>query len=108
MAPIRGVCLDTSTKKIVNSAYLFHKGDIQVTLKKMLEDFDLSKISQIAVTTSTPGLVRFDGKYDNQVAIISAVKELHDNFNSILSVGGEKFDQVAQDKELRQRVSQAA
>lgn len=81
----------TQDKKIVNSAYVFHKGDIQTAFSHLLTEFDLNKIMQIAVTTSTPELVRFDGKYDNQVAIISAAKELHEDFKSILSVGGEKF-----------------
>ena len=89
----------TVDKKIVNSAYRFHKGDIQRTFKELIETFDLTQISQIAVTTSTPELVKFDGVYDNQVAIILAVKELHTTFNSILSVGGEKFGLLSFDDE---------
>ncbi len=78
-------------KNIVKSSYTFHKGDVSAVLKEQMSNYDFSRISHIAVTSSTPDIIKFNGCYNNQVAVISAAKHLHENFKAILSVGGEKF-----------------
>jgi len=78
-------------KNIVNYSYVFHKGDVAAVLKEQLNKYDFSRISHIAVTSSTPDIIKYDGRYNNQVAIICAAKNRHENFKAILSVGGEKF-----------------
>ncbi|MBF0452541.1 MAG: CoA activase [Candidatus Magnetomorum sp.] len=81
----------SSDKKLVNTAYEFHKGDIRSCLKKMLQTFNFENIARISTTSSTSDTLISDGQYNNQVSVISAAKTLHGHFDSILVVGGEKF-----------------
>ena len=78
-------------KDLIKESYEFHHGAISDTLKVMLEDFDLSGISAVAATTSTPSILKVDRKYDNRVSIIAACRYFHGKIGSILLVGGEKF-----------------
>jgi len=78
-------------KELVGKAYGFHQGAIVDTLKNMLDDFNLSEIGAVAATTSTPSILKLDGKYDNRVSIIAACRNFHEEIGSILLVGGEKF-----------------
>ncbi|MCP4115138.1 MAG: CoA activase, partial [Desulfobacteraceae bacterium] len=78
-------------REIVNSASVFHHGDINQTLETILTSMDLTRVKRIAATSSTPGTVKRDVEVDDQVAIIRAAKHLHGNMGSILNVGGEKF-----------------
>lgn len=85
------LALTDKSKNIVKTSYCFHKGEIEKTLEKELENFDLSLVSGVAATTSTPETVKRDFECDNQAALITAAKELNNSFDSILFVGGEKF-----------------
>ena len=85
------LALTDENKNIVKTSYCFHKGEIEKTLEKELENFDLSLVSGVAATTSTPETVKRDFECDNQAALITAAKELNNSFDSILFVGGEKF-----------------
>ena len=88
-----------SDRKIINTSYTFHKGDIQTCLKNELKKFNFSNISYVAATSSTPDTILSNHRYNNQVAIISAAKTLHDQFDAILVVGGEKFGLLRFDEE---------
>ncbi len=88
-------------KNIVNYSYVFHKGDVAAILKEQLNSYDFSRISHIAVTSSTPDIIKYDAKFNNQVAIICAAKQLHGDFKAILSVGGEKFGLLSFDEKGR-------
>jgi predicted CoA-substrate-specific enzyme activase len=77
---------------ILNTSYLFHHGNIELSLEKALKNIDLSEIGHVAVTTSTSSYINNDAQYDQLVAIIRACKHLHNNIGSILNVGGEKFN----------------
>ncbi len=85
-------------KRIIQKDYRFHGGNIVETVGEMLEGLDLSKISAVGVTSSTPGIIRTAFRYDDQVSIISASHELHPDAGAILSVGGEKFGLILFDK----------
>jgi predicted CoA-substrate-specific enzyme activase len=78
-------------KDLIKESYEFHHGAISDSLKVMLGDFDLSGISAVAATTSTPSILKVDRKYDNRVSIIAACRHFHGKIGSILLVGGEKF-----------------
>ncbi len=86
-------------KEIVNTAYLFHGGEIPENLVKLIGGFDLTGGVHLAVTSSTPGNVKNHRRYDNQVAVIAATRHLHAGARSILMVGGEKFGLIRFDKE---------
>ena len=89
------------TKKILREAATAHYGQIRGTLKKLLDDFDLKRNHGIASTRSTPTFLKATRKYDDQVALISAVRRLHHAIGAILMVGGEKFGLIRFDKNGR-------
>ncbi|MEN8246384.1 MAG: acyl-CoA dehydratase activase [Thermodesulfobacteriota bacterium] len=86
-------------KRIVQTAYGFHHGNIRQTLDKLLADFDLGRVRQVAATTSSPPSLKATRRYDNRIAIISAARNLHEKVGSILMVGGEKFGLIRFDEE---------
>ncbi|MGI6398349.1 MAG: acyl-CoA dehydratase activase [Desulfomonilia bacterium] len=77
--------------------YRIHRGRIRETLAEMLGSIDLQGEFIVAVTSSTPFLVRFSERVDNQVAVISAARRLHPGVRSILQVGAEKFSLILLD-----------
>ena len=86
------VALVTGEKKVIQTAYGFHHGDVAGSLSNMLnKDFDFSAIQAIAATTSTPGFVNADKRIDNRVATIAGARLFHPDVRSILIVGAEKF-----------------
>ena len=84
----------TIDKTITQTAYGFHHGNIRQTLDRLLRDFNLSRVRQVAATTSSPSSLKAVRRYDNRIAVINAARGLHDNVGSILIVGGEKFGLV--------------
>ncbi|MBN2535718.1 MAG: hypothetical protein JXB88_22760 [Spirochaetales bacterium] len=78
-------------KKILQTAYCFHQGLITRVLQTMVNSMNLELMGGIAVTSTTPDIVKNAFHYDTQVSIISACRHLHDNVGSILFVGGENF-----------------
>lgn len=84
---------------IAGKDYRLHQGRIRETLVAMLEKFPLQDIASIAATASTPGYVKAAGRYDNQVAIMSASRHLHGSVKAILNVGAEKFSLILFDED---------
>ncbi|MFH0729080.1 MAG: acyl-CoA dehydratase activase [Pseudomonadota bacterium] len=78
-------------KKMIQSDYRFHHGNINGTLREMLSRFHPAGEMAIACTASTPSLLTAARTYDNRVSMITAGRHFHDDFGSILFVGGEKF-----------------
>lgn len=78
----------------VRAFYEFHHGQVQACLDRVLQKLDLSRIRAIAATTSTPGFIRSDRRFDNQLCLIIAAKRRHPDCRSILVVGGERFGLV--------------
>ena len=78
-------------KDLIRKSYGFHRGAIKDALKVMLDGFNLSEISAVAATTSTPSILKLNRKYDNRVSVITACRHFHGEIGSILLVGGEKF-----------------
>jgi predicted CoA-substrate-specific enzyme activase len=86
-------------KEVVTTAYEFHHGNISETVKKVLNNFDLSRICGIASTSSTPAVIKVSSQYDNRIAIITAARHFHEKIGAILIVGGEKFGLINFDDE---------
>lgn len=85
-------------KTILSTAYRFHHGKIPEHLEKTLKDLTIDGGAFIAVTSSTPAWINSDKQYDNQVSMIAAARYFHDQFRSILFVGGEKFGLIEFDE----------
>jgi len=85
-------------KTIVQAAYGFHHGNIRQTLERLLADFSLARVCQVAATTSSPPSLKASHRYDNRIAVINAARSLHDKVGSILIVGGEKFGLIRFDE----------
>lgn len=95
-------------KEINQSAYEFHKGKIPETLKSILNSLGIPETNgspnkdnkfAIAVTSSTPSLIRNNGQYDSRVSIIRAVHHFYSKAGLILFVGGEKFGLILLDEQ---------
>ncbi|MBF0411127.1 MAG: CoA activase [Desulfamplus sp.] len=69
----------------------FHHGNIAQALESVLSDVDLTAFRYVAVTSSTPSIIKRSQTYDEQVSIIRAARHFHKKFGSIINVGGEKF-----------------
>jgi len=87
--------------EVHHTFYELHNGDIDATLSNILERLDLSRISTLASTTSTPAFCRVDLRYDNQICLITAAQRFFPSTRSILVVGGERFGLVRFDKNGR-------
>ncbi len=85
--------------KILNTAYTFHNGDPRTSLTKLLAAFDLPKTGGIAVTSSTPDIVKGAVSFDSRISYISAAKHLNKKVGALLIVGGEKFGVVFFDED---------
>ena len=92
-----GVAEVDPKREIVKTSYEFHHGNITENLKKILSDFDLSRICGIAATSSTPSVLNIHSRYDNRVSIIAAARHYHEKVGSILIVGGEEFGLIGFD-----------
>jgi len=86
-----------SGNQIIQSAYEFHRGNTAAKLKEILSRFDLKAVGGIASTASTPSILKSTHRYDNRVAVVSAVRHFHPQAGSILMVGGEKFGLIRLD-----------
>lgn len=86
-----GLVVVTGEKKVVKRLYSFHHGDIAGTVERMLEKIDMQQIAAVAATDRTPALIDADFRCDDQVAVISAARHLHEKVGSVLQVGGETF-----------------
>ncbi|MCK5809099.1 CoA activase [bacterium] len=84
-------------REIIKQFYAFHHGKARLQLAEMLAQFDISTIEAIAVTSTTPAIVHYTGKYDAQISVIRAVKEKYENPGSILFIGGENFGLITFD-----------
>lgn len=78
-------------KKVIKTAYEFHHGNIAENLKKILDNFNLSRICGIASTSSTPSVIEVSRQYDNRISVIAGARHFHDKIGTLLVVGGEKF-----------------
>jgi predicted CoA-substrate-specific enzyme activase len=84
-------------KQILQSAYEFHHGKPADKLREILDNFDLATVGGIASTASSPSILKHATRYDNQVAVVSAVRHWHPGAGSVLVVGGEKFGLIRLD-----------
>ena len=82
---------------IIQSAYDFHHGEIGQSLTRLLETFSLADILAVACTTSTPGHIAANARYDNQLCLMEAVRRRHGRVEAILNVGGEGFSLILYD-----------
>ena len=78
-------------KRVVQKAYVSHRGQIIPSLEHVLNDFHLPGICGIVATTSTPSILETTDLFDNRIALIEACRLFHHEIGSILVVGGEKF-----------------
>ena len=87
-----GVVVMNNDREVVYDDYRFHHGEIETALVEMLAGFDrLGKVCLIGATASTPGFIRADQRYNNEVAAIAAARHELPQLRGLLLVGGEKF-----------------
>lgn len=84
---------------ILQSSYLFHRGQIADTLRNQLSEIDVSKIHAVAYTSSCPDIFKTGVKNDIRVSYITAAKYFNPDPEALLIIGGEKFGLVHFNKE---------
>jgi predicted CoA-substrate-specific enzyme activase len=85
--------------KILNSSYIFHKGNIKACLSEVQNKLDLTQVCSIAGVSSSVGLNENSVRiYNTQMAIIAAAKFLQPNAASVLNIGAERFMFIQFDK----------
>ena len=85
-------------RTVLKTAYMFHNGDIKGGLKNLLQQFNLSKIGNIAISSSTPDIIKYSTAFDSRICYITAARFLNDRLGSLLIVGGEKFGVILFDQ----------
>jgi len=85
-------------REIIKSRYAFHEGYVRETLTEMLEDFSLSGIGALALTSSSPDIFKTGERFDSRISVISAAKYVFKKPGSVLIIGGEKFGLAMFDK----------
>jgi len=95
---ISAAAINSKNGEIVKTVYEFHHGAIPEKLKSLLNEFNLSGIDGIAATTSTPSILKIDGRYDNRVSTVTAARRFHAKIGAILMAGGEKFGLIRFDR----------
>ncbi len=98
---------------LVKKDYRFHEGSIRETLADIISEFDLRNTCGIAVTSSTPAIIRNSSVVDSRISFITAAKKFHSDLEALLIVGGEKFglalfDESGEYKNYRSNTSCAA
>ncbi|HYW97333.1 MAG TPA: BadF/BadG/BcrA/BcrD ATPase family protein, partial [Bacteroidales bacterium] len=80
-----------SALRILYHSYVFHSGRILSSLTTQLSGADISKVDEVAFTSSCPEIFRTGRKFDNRVASITAAKHYFPDLRGMLLVGAEKF-----------------
>ena len=80
--------------RIVRAFQEFHRGDVAGCVQRLLKTLDQTTIAAVAATTSTPSFVRADGRFDNQICLITSARRLYPQARSLLVVGAERFGLV--------------
>lgn len=75
----------------LRSFYELHRGETRSALASLLERVDRPSLAGLAVTTSTPSRLSADARYNDQVCLITAGRQLYPEARSILVVGGERL-----------------
>lgn len=94
-----GVAIVTSGRRVIQTAYRVHHGDVKGTLLDILAEFDLNNVSFVAATESAPRFLAATKRYNNEIAVITACRHLHPGARGMLLVGGEKFSFSAFDRD---------
>ncbi|WP_300673923.1 acyl-CoA dehydratase activase [Desulfoluna sp.] len=89
----------TPDRQIVKKVSLQHKGEMKTSVAALLDNFSESRIAAVVATDTTPSLIEASRRYDGRISLIHAVKHLHPEIRSVLSVGGEQFALIRFDEE---------
>jgi predicted CoA-substrate-specific enzyme activase len=92
------VAVIDENKNLIQSSYVFHKGDVRNQLLNVLKGIDLTQVISTGYTSSTPGIIKRGKKTDSRIAFINAAKHFHPDLNSLLIIGAEKFGLACFDK----------
>ena len=85
-------------KNIIDTSYTYHHGKIKETIEQYFNKKQLKKVCQIAITSSTPQVVKAS-QVNTQVAYVQAVKEFLPHVRTLVIIGGEKFGVIEFDEQ---------
>ncbi|MFN8255018.1 MAG: acyl-CoA dehydratase activase [Bacteroidales bacterium] len=93
------VVLADQDMNILQTAYIYHQGQIEHHLGNILSNFDGKNLQAVSITSSTPQIINHANSFDNRVCFITASKYFFPEVNGVLIVGGEKFGLALFDKD---------
>ena len=94
-----GIAVINDNTNLLQSSYVFHKGQIAESLLGALKEVDISKINAIGYTSSGVSIVKYGRAVDSRIAYITAAKYFHPQMESLLIIGAEKFGLATFDKD---------
>jgi len=84
---------------LIDTAYAFHQGKIESTLRSALNTLDIGQTCGIASTSSSPPIFKTTSRCDSRIAVITAARRVYQKLGSILLAGGEKFGLILFDED---------
>ncbi|MBN1836460.1 MAG: hypothetical protein JW820_11460, partial [Spirochaetales bacterium] len=85
------VVLMTPQRRVLHTAYRFHRGLIREILAEELDRLPARVLGGVACTSGSPRLVTGSRDYDGRLCFIDAARRAHGALGSLLVVGAEKF-----------------
>ena len=77
--------------RLIHTDSIHHHGEVKQCLSAMINRININEIKYVAVTNATSSYINTHNSYDEQLTIIKAAKFIHEKFDGILHIGGEKF-----------------
>ncbi|MCP4671777.1 MAG: CoA activase, partial [Desulfobacula sp.] len=76
---------------LIHTDSIHHHGEIKQCLSTLINRININEIKYVATTNTTSSYIHAHKSYDEQLTIIKAAKFIHEKFDGILHIGGEKF-----------------
>jgi len=86
---------------VLGSFYGPHQGSVETTLRKALDHLGLQSLPPTAASSSTPGFIRTNQRFNDQICLVAAARHFNPEARSILVVGGERFGLIRFDAQGR-------
>ncbi len=85
------IALVNQNGNLIHTDSTHHHGEIKQCLSTMINKININEVKYVAVTSATSSNINAHKSYDEQLTIIKAAKFIHEKFDGILHIGGEKF-----------------
>jgi len=88
-------------KRVIESNYIIHQGNITNILERELKKIDLTRVCQLAYNHKSADFFNQGIRVNDQVAIIEGVRSQVEDVSSVFTIGGETFGLILFDENGR-------